>query len=905
MPVRRFHHVLCFSLSLAAAMPLAVQAENQLAPAYVQVELAAGNLGDVLNAFSRQAGVTLSYQEAQVSGYRVTELKGLMNVADALNTLLVGTPLQAMPVGDKAWLIETIGDADNDSVTVLDAIKVEGRKDAIKNQSYREAASVNMITRDQIERFRGTSVGDIFQGTAGVIISENRNSGGLDVNIRGMQGQGRVPVLIDGSRQETTVYRGYAGVSSRSYIDPDLIGSLRIDKGPVMSAEGTGATGGVVSVSTLNAEDVVKPGELSGLRLRVSAIGNNSSAPAPGTQAGYYSPLGNNAIYIQDCRFASDCKPHLVLPDSFATEQGLNRPSLFEFRGHAFSLAGAQRFDWGDLIAAYAKRDQGNYYAGKNGPAATIDIGEPVQKAFYKEVAVELKGASKRFRPEERIPNTNFANESLLLKSKLLLGEDHALDLSYIRYDSQYGEMMPSQIQNFGFSRQWLDSEVLNHTYTAKYRWQPLDYDWADLKVNLWHTDALTELNTPAVGSTEIADNTFRSDDYSRWGLDISNRSLFYGLGEWQFDYGLSAQRERMNTDTPVESGFYSGSRKGSRKEYSAFAALKWQPQLDWTLEAGLRHTRFRSRDDNPLPLSTADPKCQTDGNGGCLPFYYRNKQAGSAPLLALTWQAFEGGQFYARYAEALRLPSMFESTSGWSVSPATDIELKAEHAKNRELGFNYLNTDAFEQGHQVRFKLAYFKNHVDDYLTRTIPNAWEVPQDTVSSQFFRLRNIDNLELQGLELNASYDAHDWLIELSATRYNDIDVCHKGTDRKYQCTNWGIEQSYVNNMIPPNWHASAHLGSRWLAGKLELGLRATFMGKRNSPPTRTTPKGFNPPVLWEKYKVFDVYTKYQLNDSASVDFTIDNLTDRYYLDPLSLGLVPSPGRTAKLSFSYQL
>lgn len=59
-------------------------------------------------------------------------------------------------------------------------------------------------------------MGDIFQGMPGVLIGENRNSGGLDVNLRGMQGQNRVPVLVDGARQETTVYRGYAGVASRS-----------------------------------------------------------------------------------------------------------------------------------------------------------------------------------------------------------------------------------------------------------------------------------------------------------------------------------------------------------------------------------------------------------------------------------------------------------------------------------------------------------------------------------------------------------------------------------------------------------------------------------------------------------------------------------------------------------------
>ena len=37
---------------------------------------------------------------------------------------------------------------------------------------------------------------------------------------------------------------------------------------------------------------------------------------------------------------------------------------------------------------------------------------------------------------------------------------------------------------------------------------------------------------------------------------------------------------------------------------------------------------------------------------------------------------------------------------------------------------------------------------------------------------------------------------------------------------------------------------------------------------------------------------------------NVDFNVDNVTDRYYLDALSLGMVPAPGRTARLSVTLQ-
>ena len=879
------------------SMPLSVMAEeHRTNTTLVEFRLPASNLADALHRYSRQAGVTLSFDEQRVRGFSVPALSGRYGVKEMLFTLLQGTDLQAVPVAPGAWMIEGRSD---DDLTVLDAIQVQSRNRATKDQIYREAASVNVITREQIERFRGTSVGDIFQGTPGVLISENRNSGGLDVNIRGMQGQGRVPVVVDGSRQETTVYRGYSGVSSRSYIDPDLIGSMRIDKGPVMSAEGTGATGGVVNVSTLNAEDVVRDGELSGVRLRVTGIGNNSSAPDAGTPSGLYLP---RRVYYSDCRIEMrPCNDH-PMPDSFVPDQGMDRPGLLEFGGYAFSLAGAQRYEWGDLVAAYATRHQGNYYAGTVGDTPKLTIGEPLQVAFKKEIPVEWQGASV-FRGGERIANTSFSSESLLLKSNLMLPRDQSLELGYLRYDSDYGEMMPSQLRGtFGQARQWLNSEVLNHTYTARYRWQPVEYDWADLRINAWHSDATTELNTPGVGSNSIANNTHRTDDYQRWGLDISNTMRFFPLGEIRLDYGAALQLEDMDTDTPVTGGFYSGSRHGWRNELSVFTAASWQPTPQWKLELGLRHSRFVSRDNNPLPLHVSDPACEDDGNGGCVPVKYENSQAGSAPLYALTWEPLQGLQFYYRWAEALRMPSLFEGTSGFSVSPALDIPMNPEHTTNKEVGINYLDDNAFGYGHQLRFKLAYFRNHTAGYLTRTIPNAWEQKQNNLN--VFRLRNIDSLDLQGFEVNAAYDTRSWLVEVSATRYRHIEICNEGSFVRYYCTDWGLENSYANNMIPPTWHGSVHLGGRLLQQTLQLGVRATLVGERNDVPDNNASEGFLSVVDWHSYRVFDLYAEYQINKDTSLDFTIDNLTDRYYLDALSLGEVPSPGRTVKLSLTKQ-
>ena len=79
---------------------------------------------------------------------------------------------------------------------------------------YQTAGSLTHLSGEQIDRFRGTSVGDLFSGIPGVLNGDGRNSGAVDVNIRGMQGQGRVPVIVDGASQETSIYQGYNGSTS-------------------------------------------------------------------------------------------------------------------------------------------------------------------------------------------------------------------------------------------------------------------------------------------------------------------------------------------------------------------------------------------------------------------------------------------------------------------------------------------------------------------------------------------------------------------------------------------------------------------------------------------------------------------------------------------------------------------
>jgi hemoglobin/transferrin/lactoferrin receptor protein len=83
---------------------------------------------------------------------------------------------------------------DTDVPLTLDTITVAGQGAVDPSDvPYVSSGSSAYISGEQIERFRGTSVGDFLSGIPGVMNGDARNSGAVDVNIRGMQGQGRAP----------------------------------------------------------------------------------------------------------------------------------------------------------------------------------------------------------------------------------------------------------------------------------------------------------------------------------------------------------------------------------------------------------------------------------------------------------------------------------------------------------------------------------------------------------------------------------------------------------------------------------------------------------------------------------------------------------------------------------------
>lgn len=138
----------------------------------------------------------------------------------------------------------------------------------------RALSGSSVLGRETIEtETQPTRLSDFLELIPGVTTSEQAGDPGTAINIRGLQDFGRVNVMIDGARQnfQTSGHNANGVV----YFDPEMIGAVDVTRGPVSAIYGSGAIGGVVNFSTLTADDVLSPGQMSGAKLKTRYATNS------------------------------------------------------------------------------------------------------------------------------------------------------------------------------------------------------------------------------------------------------------------------------------------------------------------------------------------------------------------------------------------------------------------------------------------------------------------------------------------------------------------------------------------------------------------------------------------------------------------------------------------------------
>ncbi|TPM34831.1 TonB-dependent hemoglobin/transferrin/lactoferrin family receptor [Mesorhizobium sp. B2-3-5] len=140
--------------------------------------------------------------------------------------------------------------------TLLDKVLVISRTGETAIESL---ASASHVGQEQLDRRMATTPNEMLLGIPGVAAQADARRVSTSINIRGLQDFGRIAVIVDGARQD--FQRSDHGTQSTFYIDPELVKSVDVIRGPVANTYGSGAIGGVVFFDTKDAEDFLRPEE--------------------------------------------------------------------------------------------------------------------------------------------------------------------------------------------------------------------------------------------------------------------------------------------------------------------------------------------------------------------------------------------------------------------------------------------------------------------------------------------------------------------------------------------------------------------------------------------------------------------------------------------------------------------
>jgi len=884
----RFRNFSCaeYATKLLLAVAIAAGAVTIQTTAHAQsavqtsFSVPAGPLTGALTAFGRQAGVQVNYPTSVAAGKISPGVSGTMTPEQALSQLLAATGLSyqftsasTVTITDPATGDDAPVAARDDSL-VLDTITIESRResagwDGRAETVYSTPSGVSYISKDTIERYRGQNAGDIFRATPGVLSAQNRTSGAIDPNIRGMQGMNRIPVSVDGAVNQTSVYRGYQGMAGRSYIDPDFIGGVSIEKGP-STGPGIGGIGGSVSMRTIGVGDIVQDGQSFGFRLKGS-LSDNSTAPEIGKKGGWTGDPTNGYEAVDPT------------VDSAKLADSRSGSAVIGYRSENF-----------DLVGGIVRRRNGNYHAGKRGPVAQIvDIGpykDPwtgyVWPVLYQNIGLT------RSRAGEEVMNTSQDVTSVLIKAGFRFLDDHALELGVSSYKNIHGEIYPSEwtasYPELREQEKLSKSKLLS--YTARYRWNPADNDRIDLKWNLWATELLDIRNNWDSGVRQSG--LMMGTDTFTWGMDLSNTSAMdTRLGDLTWEYGLAYINEDSGPNVKdrylaIENTVGYPPPDGTRDESTAYSRVNLDMNDQWSLNAALRYQYFTTTERFRSRIYFWD--------GSSWQYYYDTPSAprngdGFSPSIGLTYAPVSAIQLFANYRQGLRFPSRVESGRGFQY--VFNPNLGPERSNYWEAGINGEREGILSSADQIQFKWSYFNNRVDDYIVR----QWKDLQ-------MRLTNIDAAKFSGTEVSLNYQIDDTIIGLTGNYYFNMEFCNQD----YGCVDSALPADFANNQIPPKYMAGLSISQKLLAEALTIGGRATYYSDRliDGSFSAGGAQTFIAPKNWDPYTLVDIFAQYQIGKNITIDFGVDNLTDRYYVDPLNLALIPSPGRTIRLGVTVQ-
>lgn len=475
--------------------------------------------------------------------------------------LLISSLCLAGPLA-MAQDVEQEHEASSEAQLTLTPTTIEGLQDKDAEghaKVYQENVTSVYKGREELQRFEVSNPGDVFKGMNGVYSMDTRSSQSITPNIRGITGEGRTPLTIDGTEQSTNVWLHFFGSGNRSYVDPALFRSIEVEKGPSLSRGIKSGVGGAVNIRTIEANDIIPEGDSWGIESNLKTSGNTSKPRFDATSAfgqDYRTFPGAERVELEGVNLSTP--PARSKSDS----------QILNFDDHSEMLSIAGRNEFVDILVSRSERTSGNYYAGKNNASryAGHDAWDRSSTDVY------IPNLTKVYTAGSEVFNTSSDTETTLVKNNWYLPNEQKLGLQFMRTDTTFGETTPGRsLLLYGYREgaeqaqpdlDWANmrsfvtedprSELRLDSYKLSYDLKPQGSRWLDLETSLWQTKAEGMRYQTGISPWGLELTAEEKEALKLWDWTKISAIQFMGQQWWDENAHLFPQPEHDGTIKPL-----------------------------------------------------------------------------------------------------------------------------------------------------------------------------------------------------------------------------------------------------------------------------------------------------------------------------------------------------------------
>ena len=520
--------------------------------------------------------------------------------------------------------------------------------------------------------------------------------------------------------------------------------------------------------------------------------------------------------------------------------------------------------------AGYSSNDEHSYNAAAYGKAGNFDFllaGNRVQQDDYKagDGYVNYQGG-------DTVPSTDLDKVSYLAKLGATFG-DHRFVLSHLNETDKGIRNVREEFDIRPANE--ADGRLILARQNPQYRELSLE------QTNLEYTGKNIASNTDVTANVYVMENkrTSATDEggygrvagYNETSVETKGANINFDTNVHEdvlLKYGINYRHQEV-TPNQERAGFVHQEKTDSGVYAEVIGDIG-----NVTATAGLRYDHFE--------YTSMRDKSVSDGTLN--------------PSVGLIWQATPSLSFNATHNHASRSPRLVDAL----LSGARDLSIadgvKAEKAKNTEVGFNYNNGSFFVNG-------GYFWQEIEDLVNnRAVHDANNNP-----TQLTETDNVGRAKNKGWELNAGYKYQNLTARLGVAESNPEFYTYDGKVVLNREDGTTSPIAFTNREFGVNLGRTytAGLSYRFVEPNLEVGVNHRRTEDAKGAIWKNDP-AYDANAVREGYHTTDVYANWKPygNDRVNVNFAVNNISDELYIPQTLAGAgLPGVGREYRVGVNF--